>query len=73
MTTQQSYSLNATRAIEKLAKTMKAIMKDESIQAYLREAPESLTEGKDLYQIAMDDARAAFEMIFKGSSDQEIP
>ncbi|MAH06056.1 MAG: hypothetical protein CL561_10915 [Alphaproteobacteria bacterium] len=73
MTTQQSYSLNATRAIEKLAKTMKAIMKDESIQAYLREAPESLTEGKDLYQIAMEDARAAFEMIFKGSSDQEIP
>ncbi len=73
MTTQQSYSINATRAIEKLARTMKAIQKDPSIEAYMREAPESLTEGKSLYQIAMEDVRAAFEAIFKGCSDQEIP
>lgn len=73
MTTQQSHNLTATQDIEILATRMKALMRKPNVQAFLAEAPASLTQGKDLYQIAMEDIQVAFENIYKEREAYKVP
>tara|TARA_R110002126_G_scaffold13118_3_gene56677 strand:+ start:197444 stop:200197 length:2754 start_codon:yes stop_codon:yes gene_type:complete len=73
MTTQQSHNLTATQSIEILAKKMQALMRRKDIQAFLAEAPQELTKGKDLYQIAMEDIQVAFENIYREREPYQVP
>lgn len=73
MTTQQSHNLTATQDIEILAKKMQGLMRRPNVQAFLAEAPKELTQGKDLYQIAMEDIQVAFENIYKEREVYKVP
>lgn len=65
MTTQQSYNLSALQRIELLASKFKAFLASKDVKAILDETPKSLTKGKDIYQIGMQDIQQTFEFIYK--------
>lgn len=73
MTTQQDYNLQATQGIEFLAQKLRAMLKTPMIKSFLRETPDEITGGKDLYQLAMDDLLVAFEYIYREQDAKDTP